>query len=181
MSKIIVVNYDPDWPAVFERLRPSIWPAVGDVASSIEHVGSTSVVGLAAKPIIDLVIVVPTASDMTRAIKRLADIGYEHRGDLGVPGREAFEASSRSPAHHLYACVEGNLGLRNQLTVRDRLRQAPELARAYGKLKKQLAARFPDDIDAYIAGKSDFILDILAEAGFTQTERDAIEAVNRKP
>jgi GrpB-like predicted nucleotidyltransferase (UPF0157 family) len=181
MPTVTVVDYDPSWPAVFEQLRATIWPSVRDLATTIEHVGSTSVVGLAAKPIIDMTIVVPTAREMEPAIDRLAALGYRHRGDLGVPGREAFARPEGTPAHHLYACVEGNLGLRNPLAMRDHLRRNPSAAREYGALKKQLAARFPDDIDSYVEGKTDFILSILAGAGFSAGELAEIRAINRKP
>jgi GrpB-like predicted nucleotidyltransferase (UPF0157 family) len=90
MRKVEIVDYDPHWPEVFETLRQRIWAALGDVALSVEHVGSTSVPGLAAKPIIDISIVVPERSDVQTGISRLASLGYVHRGDLGIEGREAF-------------------------------------------------------------------------------------------
>ena len=92
MQKVIVVDHDPSWPDIFERLRGGIWPSVAGVAISIEHVGSTSVRGLAAKPIIDMTIVVPGADAVRTVIERLAEIGYRHRGDLGVPGARHLTA-----------------------------------------------------------------------------------------
>lgn len=181
MATIIVVEYDPSWPENFEQLRDTIWPSIRDLAASIEHVGSTSVEGLAAKPVIDMTIVLPTASRMEPAIDRLAALGYRHRGDLGVPGREAFARPDGTPAHHLYACVEGNLGLRNPMAVGDYLRRNRSAAREYGALKRQLAARFPDDVDGYVEGKTDFILAILARAGFSPGELAEIRAINQKP
>ncbi len=181
MAKVIVVDYDPSWPATFERLRAGIWPCIQDVATSIEHVGSTSVQGLAAKPIIDMTIVVPTGAAMQTVIDRLTVIGYRHRGDLGVPGREAFARPQGTPGHHLYACVAGNDGLRNHLAVRDYLRHDAVAALAYGNLKKQLSARFADDIDGYIDGKTDFILTILAGADLSPQQMDIIRVSNSKP
>jgi GrpB-like predicted nucleotidyltransferase (UPF0157 family) len=181
MGEVVVLDYDPTWSVVFERLRSDIWSAISDLATTIEHIGSTSVEGLPAKPVIDMMVVVPVESRMPLVIDRLATIGYRHRGDLGVPGREAFARPDGTPAHHLYACVEGNLGLRNHLAIRDHLRRHPATAQAYGELKKQLAAQCPHDIDAYIDGKTRFILEILAEAGFTQAELDEIRAINSKP
>jgi GrpB-like predicted nucleotidyltransferase (UPF0157 family) len=181
MPKVIVVDYDPAWPDTFDRLRATIWPSIQSVATSIEHVGSTSVPGLAAKPVIDMTIVVPTAAAMETVINRLRRIGYEHRGDLGVPGREAFANPAGLPNHHLYACVAGNDGLRNHLAVRDYLRNNPSPAEAYGHLKKELAARFSDDIDAYIDGKTEFILAILAATDFSPNQLAAIRAINSKP
>lgn len=181
MAKVIVVDYDPAWPDAFERLCAVIWPCVRDVATTIEHVGSTSVPGLAAKPVIDMTIVVPTAAAMAAVIERLATIGYRHRGDLGIPGREAFASPRGTPSHHLYACEAGNDGLRNHLAVRDRLRRDPAAAQAYGELKKQLAAEFADDIDGYVDGKTDFIVSLLAGAGFSRAQLDAIRKLNSRP
>ncbi|HEV2130122.1 MAG TPA: GrpB family protein [Longimicrobiaceae bacterium] len=181
MAKVIVVDYDPSWAATFERLRAGIWPCIRDVATAIEHVGSTSVRGLAAKPIIDMTIVVPTGAAMQTVIDRLPVIGYRHRGDLGVPGREAFARPPGTPDHHLYACVVGNDGLRNHLAVRDYLRRDAVAAQAYGNLKKQLSTGFADDIDGYVDGKTEFILAILAGADLSPEQIDTIRAINSKP
>jgi GrpB-like predicted nucleotidyltransferase (UPF0157 family) len=181
MAQVVVVDYDPSWPATFEGLRAAIWPSVQDVATAIEHVGSTSVRGLAAKAVIDMTIVAPTAAAMQTVIDRFATLGYRHQGDLGVPGREAFARPQGTPDHHLYACVAGNDGLRNHLTVRDYLRGNPVAAQAYGNLKKQLAARFADDINGYVDGKTECILAILAGADFSPEQIDRIRAINSKP
>jgi GrpB-like predicted nucleotidyltransferase (UPF0157 family) len=181
MAKILVVDYDPSWPGTFERLRAGIWPSIQDLATAIEHVGSTSVPGLAAKPVIDMTVVVPTQTAMEAVIARLAALGYRPRGDLGVPGREAFDRPEGTPDHHLYACVAGIDGLRNHLALRDHLRDNPSTARAYGCLKKELAARFADDIDGYIDGKTEFILNILTQTGFSPDQIAGIRAVNSKP
>ena len=177
---IIVTDYDPAWPRAFEQLRARIWPAIEGVATAIEHVGSTSVPGLAAKPVIDLTIVVPDALAMATVIDRLAGIGYRHRGDLGVAGREAFAAPEEAAAHHLYACIDENDALRNHLAVRDCLRSDPAAAAEYGALKKRLAVRFADNIDAYIDGKTEFILAILARSGFSADQMAAIRLINSK-
>ena len=91
MKKVVVVDYDPAWPAVFGRLRDQVWPVVQDVAISIEHIGSTSVPGLASKSIIDLSIVTPSDAEVPLTIERLVTLGYIHRGNLGIEGREAFK------------------------------------------------------------------------------------------
>ncbi len=163
---------------MFEQLRARLWPAISDVAISIEHVGSTSVPGLAAKPVIDLDIVAVGDAQMRTAIDRLQTLGYRHRGDLGVQGREAFARPEGSCEHHLYACVAGAQGLRNHLAVRDYLRQHPSAVLAYGELKKDLARRFADDIDAYIDGKTAFLLKILADTAFSQHDLDQIRGIN---
>jgi GrpB-like predicted nucleotidyltransferase (UPF0157 family) len=109
MQPVVVVDYNPTWPAIFEQLRSSLWPAVSDVALAIEHVGSTAVPGLAAKPIIDISIVVPSAREVLLAIERLAALGYRHLGDLGIAGREAFRAPEGLPGHNLYVCPQESL------------------------------------------------------------------------
>ncbi|MFN0093408.1 MAG: GrpB family protein [Dehalococcoidia bacterium] len=179
MNGIIVVDYDPAWPARFEALAKRLEPALDGVVVAVEHVGSTSVPGLAAKPIIDLDIVVrDDDAAVTATIAALATLGYAHRGDLGIPGREAFRAPAGGQAHHLYVCREGCPSLRNHLAVREHLRAHPATAAAYGALKKALAARHPDDIDAYIAGKAPLLLAILAKSGFDEDELAAIAGQN---
>ena len=96
---IVIVDYSTAWPLEFERLRDRAAAALGDVAVAIEHIGSTAVPGLAAKPVIDLVIVVEP-ENMQRAIARLTAIGYVHRGKLGVEGREAFAVPDGERRHH---------------------------------------------------------------------------------
>jgi GrpB-like predicted nucleotidyltransferase (UPF0157 family) len=179
VPRLVVVDPDPAWAPTFERLRESILPAVGDIALAIEHVGSTAVPGLAAKPVIDIDVVV-AAGRVAVAIARLAAIGYEHKGDLGVPGREAFRHPRGTPRHHVYVCPEGNLALANHLAVRDHLRANPEAARAYGELKRRLASRFADDVDGYVAGKTAFLVDILRTAGFAEGDLAAIATLNRR-
>jgi GrpB-like predicted nucleotidyltransferase (UPF0157 family) len=161
MRRIEVVDYDPHWPEVFETLRQRIWAALGDVALSVEHVGSTSVPGLAAKPIIDISIVIPERSDVQTGISRLASLGYVHRGDLGIEGREAFANPDGLPMHNLYLCPRDSVALANHLAIRNYLRTHARAVRGYGELKKQLAERFPNDIDGYIDGKTTMLLTIL--------------------
>ena len=164
MSSVVVVDYDPAWPRLFEEIRAHVWPALADVATRIEHVGSTSVPGLAAKPVIDIDIVVPPGR-VSEGIVRLEKVGYEHEGDLGVAGREAFRAPSGSPRHHLYLCSEGSPALTNHLTFRDHLRTTPADAQACGDLKRRLAVAFADDRDGYGRGKTEFILRVLQKQG----------------
>jgi GrpB-like predicted nucleotidyltransferase (UPF0157 family) len=174
---IVVVDYDPAWPDAFGSLRAGIWPAVADVAIGLEHVGSTSVPGLPAKPVIDMDLIVASAADVPVAIERLARLGYRHLGDLGITEREAFVAPAGSIRHNLYVCPADSLGLRNHLAVRERLRSDAAARAAYGELKRRLG-RETDDIDAYVAGKTELIVGWLADAGLDPAERAAIEAQN---
>jgi len=180
-ATVVVVDYDEEWPRRFDELRRIIWPVVADAALRIEHVGSTSVPGLAAKPIIDMTVVVNQRSDVPPTIQRLATLGYRHLGNLDIEDREAFDHPGGLPRHNLYVCPEGTIGVVNQVTVRDYLRAHPETARRYGALKKQLAAQFPTDIESYVFGKTDFVLDVLRRAGLTEDQLASIERVNRRP
>jgi len=178
MNSLIVVEYDPGWVATFERLRDRIWPSLADIAAAIEHVGSTSVPGLAAKPIVDMTVVVPAIADVPIGIERLTTLGYTHQGDLGIAGREAFDAPPSLPRHHLYLCSSDSLALRNHLAVRDYLRTHADVRRQYAALKQQLAREYPEDRDAYTRGKTDLVLDILRASGLPDGDLEAIRQVN---
>jgi GrpB-like predicted nucleotidyltransferase (UPF0157 family) len=174
-----IVDYDPSWPTLFETLRSRLLLALGIIADSIEHIGSTAVPGLAAKPIIDLDIVVASATDLPLAIERLAALGYQHRGDLGIEGRAAFDSPAKLPAHHLYVCVQGSLALANHLTIRNHLRHHPEVAAKYGLLKRRLAKQFPLESGRYGEGKTEFLVGLLRETGFREDVLSTIVDMNR--
>lgn len=175
---IEVVPYDPLWPTQFETLKSGIWPVVSDLATSVEHVGSTSVPGLCAKPIIDLDIVIPSQAELPEVIKRLAALGYEHQGNFGIEGRESFRGPADSLRHHLYVCPAKSLALRNHVTFRDHLRTNLSDRDTYAQLKMELAQQFSSDIDAYTEGKSEFILTILARYDFEGAQLDEIRLAN---
>lgn len=180
MINVEVVPYCQRWKDDFASLKQHIWPAVEDFAQAIEHVGSTSVVGLAAKPIIDIDVVVKDDECSAKAGEALTAIGYRALGNLGLEGREAFGHTTGMPRHNLYVCIEGCEPLRNHLLVRDALRRSPQLVEEYSQLKLSLAARFPEDIESYIDGKTDFLLGILAQEGFPKEALKRAEGVNRK-
>jgi GrpB-like predicted nucleotidyltransferase (UPF0157 family) len=165
-QEIVVSDYNPEWPRWFERLRDRLWPAVAPVATRIDHVGSTSVPGLSAKPIIDMDIVVSSPEDVESVIDRLRAIGYTWRGDLGVAGREAFRppADGVDPAHHLYVVVENNKAHLDHWLLRDLLRSDPEARERYASLKRRNQHLADGDIDVYVAGKANFVAELLARA-----------------
>ena len=177
---ILVVPYDPVWPERFQAIRARVEPALGDIAIAIEHVGSTSVPGLAAKPVIDIDVVVASDREVPVAIERLATVGYRHRGDLTVTGREAFWSPDGSVKHNLYVCPQGVLPLRNHLALRDHLRTHPEAVEAYGALKLRLGTEL-DDIDDYIEAKTPLILGYLAAEGLSEDDLALVAGVNRAP
>ena len=131
--------------------------ALGSLCVRIEHVGSTSVPGLPAKPIIDMDVVIESEDQLEDVAARLAAIGYEPRGDLGVTGRYAFKSPAGSPDHHLYVCARDSAELLRHLKFRDYLRGHPEQAAAYGRLKQSLAQAHPFDREGYTEGKTHWI------------------------
>jgi GrpB-like predicted nucleotidyltransferase (UPF0157 family) len=179
LAKIVIVDYEPAWPRLFETLKAHIWTAVADVAVTIEHVGSTAVPGLAAKPVIDMDVVVPETA-VAIGIARLATLDYRHLGDLGIPGREAFRSPPDAPPHHLYLCPSTSPSLASHLAFRDHLRAHPSEVQAYADLKKRLAVEFADDVAAYGEGKTSFVLGILRECGFPSDALAQIEEMNRR-
>lgn len=163
-NPVVVVDYDPNWPGLFETLRSRIASSIGDLAQTIEHVGSTAVPGLAAKPVIDMDILLRSASDLRAAIRRLASFGYVHQGNLGILDREAFAAPPDQPAHHLYVCPPESAEFRRHVLLRDYLRSHPDDARSYGELKRALAAGCAQDRTAYAEGKRLFVEELVERA-----------------
>ncbi len=173
---IEVVEYDATWPARFAALRAEYAAALahaGVPVVAIEHVGSTSVPGLAAKPVLDIDIVV-ARDDIDAATAVLAGLGFEPRGDLGIPDRWAFLPPARLGATHTYVVVEGSLALRNHLAVRTVLRSDAALRAEYAEVKRAAGATAAD-IEEYIAAKNATLQRILDAGGLSETERAEID------
>jgi len=166
-KRVIVEKYNPAWKDEFGKIQSEILEAAGDLIVKIEHVGSTSVEGLSAKPCIDLDVVIEDDSLLGLLIERLASVGYIHEGNLGIPGREAFRYSNKPHlmAHHLYVCPKDSAELHRHVVFRDFLRLHPEEARRYGTIKEQAAQLFPYDIEKYIAYKTPCIEELYAMCG----------------
>lgn len=165
--EIEVVDYNPAWPGEFEKIQAYLQPVLADGVSAIEHVGSTSVPGLAAKPIIDLDLVISSMQTFESVLATLKTLGYQYDGNKGIPGREAFsyQALPGLMQHHLYVCPQDSPELKRHLKFRDYLRNHSEACIAYGNLKKQAAFNFPHDIDAYLTQKGTLINKIYGELG----------------
>lgn len=165
-----VVDYDPRWPLWFAEIRARVTPYLADLPHRIEHVGSTAVPGLAAKPIIDLDIVVPAADLVPVAIERLAAAGYRHQGDQGIPGREAFALPAAAVHyHHLYVVVEGNKAHQDHVVLRDHLRLSAADRERYAARKRELAHLLTTDRTAYVDGKGALVEEMIARAGGSPT------------
>ena len=181
MRTIVVVPYDPNWKNEFERIKSELMPVLAGEIISVEHVGSTSVPGLYAKPIIDIDIVIDR-ENFENVKMQLAKIGYFHVGNQGVEGREAFKYKERlvdgidDPIcqyqdkshlmeHHLYVCDKAADELKRHLTLRDFLRNNEEYRRKYSEIKMEMAKMHPHDINSYILGKQPVVLEIYEKCG----------------
>lgn len=177
---IEVVPYDPAWPERFERMRRVLAMALAAVPiRGIEHVGSTSVPGLAAKPVIDIDVVVDR-THLGATIDALVAAGYHDRGEVGIPDRHSLRAPDDAVRRNVYVVVEGSLALRNHLAIRESLRRDEQLRTEYAALKQRLAGE-AEGIDDYVARKTDFIVRVLSGAGFTPAEIAAVAAINQPP
>ena len=157
-KRVVVEKWNTKWKDEYEKIVASLGKDIIYNSIKIEHVGSTSVEGLSAKPIIDLDIVIE--EDKFAVIKELLNKkGYEYEGDLDIEGREAFSYSGKEElmTHHLYVCPQGSKELFKHITFRNFLKNNPALAAEYSKVKEQAAVLYPDDIDKYMEFKSEII------------------------
>jgi GrpB-like predicted nucleotidyltransferase (UPF0157 family) len=171
---IILVPYDPRWPALFEEEQACLQAAIGEWAADIQHVGSTAIPGIAAKPIIDIAVHLDSLADALRCITPLTEIGYECLGEFGIPGRIYFRKRTDSPlpgqahdgvgrTHQIHMYETGHEQYAKQIVFRDYLRSHADSAREYEALKRDLAAR-SSNIEEYAESKSEFVQRILALA-----------------
>lgn len=160
---VVVLPYDEKWKQDFMTIKDELSAALGDIAIAIEHVGSTSVEGMAAKPIIDIDVAVKRER-IGDAILALSEIGYVHEGNLGIPDREAFayEGKEHLQRHHLYVCPEDSAELKRHMAFRDYLITHQTAREKYSRIKLEAAKLYPNDIDKYIVYKSPIIEEIYA-------------------
>ena len=165
--KVIVLPYDESWKSSFEAIKKEIERAIGDLIIGIEHVGSTSVEGMSAKPCIDIDVVIEDYGKFDAVVRGLAAIGYIHEGDLGIKDREAFAYRDKPhlQTHHLYVCPKDSAELHRHVTFRDFLKNHADAVEQYSAVKETAARLYPNDIDGYIAYKSPCIEEIYARCG----------------
>ena len=157
--KVHVAPYDPSWPTQFTTEAECIRAALGGVAVAVHHIGSTAIPEIFAKPIIDILLEVDDIQTLDAFSSALADLGYEAKGEFGIPGRRYFrkESSEGVRTHQIHAFERGSPASERHLAFRDYMIGQPTIAQSYSLLKKRLAASHPDDIEAYMDGKDSFI------------------------
>lgn len=168
--RVVVLPYNPGWPAMYERERQTVSAATAALPCvlDIQHIGSTSVPGLAAKPVIDIAVGVTSFDDARDCIAPLESLGYEYRGECGIPRRHFFSrdnARENDPGlrrtHHVHVLETAGEDWKRHILFRDALRADAGLVRQYARLKQALAQIHRDDTEAYCTAKTDFILGVV--------------------
>jgi GrpB-like predicted nucleotidyltransferase (UPF0157 family) len=159
--RIEVVPYNPQWLELYEAEVEVLAAIFGEEMVAAHHIGSTAIPGILAKPIIDVLVEVRNIDRIDRFNRKMIARGYVPKGEFGIPGRRFFiKGTEESRSHHIHVFQVGSPEFERHLAFRDYLRAHPAEARAYSRLKDELARRFPHDIDGYAAGKDDFIKEI---------------------
>jgi GrpB-like predicted nucleotidyltransferase (UPF0157 family) len=162
---IEVVPWCSQWPALFEEEAERIRAACGDAVIVVEHIGSTSVPGLASKPILDIMPGLVRTEDGHRTVEPMKGLGYEYFGEHGIPGRFYFDRKANgATVIHVHVFELGSPDWRRHIVFRDVLRANPSLAAEYQRLKLDLAVRFRNDRKAYTDAKTGFIASVVTKA-----------------
>ena len=157
--EVELVPHNPDWSHQADEDARRILDGLSFPIIAIYHIGSTSVAGIKAKPILDFVIEVENLEDVIQSVPEFEAIGYLCKGEFGIPGRQFFTKDTEGErTHHLHVFQQGHPDIERHIVFRDYLRANPEAAREYEKLKEKMAKRFPKESGNYTAAKSDFIL-----------------------
>lgn len=159
MDRIEVVDHDPRWREAFQREAQRICSALAPEVRALHHIGSTSVPGLCAKPIIDILIECDEVSRLDAKRPAMEALGYEAMGEFGIAGRRFFQGrrADGTRTRHVHAFVAGSPELLRHLAFRDYLIANPAEASRYASLKRALAGRHPNDREAYAEGKGRFV------------------------
>jgi len=168
-KSVKLVAHEKKWKTLYEREEKLLRLAVGEFLISIEHIGSTAIPQIVAKPIIDVIVGVENLTDVEKYLLPLKKIGYEYRGEQGIVGRPFFRKGPEAVStHHLSVVRFGGEIWRKHLLFRDYLRRHTEAARRYDELKKELAVKFKNNREAYTNGKTEFVADVLRAANFSE-------------
>ncbi|TWT02333.1 GrpB family protein [Planomicrobium sp. CPCC 101079] len=160
MRRVVVTEYNPEWKWQFDLAASEIQKVLAEECLAVHHIGSTSIQGMAAKPVIDLMPVVRDIEQIDRFNNELEKLGYVAKGENGLPGRRYFQRGGDERTHHVHVYQEGSVEIMRHLAFRDYLRENPRIAEEYGTLKKKLAKENPCNIEKYIEGKEALVLQI---------------------
>jgi len=159
--EVELVPHNPEWSQLADEEAKRILEQLSIPVIGVYHIGSTSIPGIKAKPILDFVIEVEKLDDIIQSTEMLGELGYISRGEYGIPGRQFFTKDTDGErSHHLHIFQQGHPDIERHLVFRDFLRANPEAAHEYEIIKEKLAKRFPKESGSYTEAKSDFILSL---------------------
>jgi GrpB-like predicted nucleotidyltransferase (UPF0157 family) len=166
MSRIVKMHpHNQDWAAEYQTIAAQLKPIFGKQLLLIEHIGSTSIPGIKAKPIIDVLIAVTDIGRVTEIVPAMETLGYDFRGERGIPGRQYFRMEPDSSSGiHIHVYQQGHEAITEKLDFRDYMRTHPDRAQAYSQLKEKLAEKFRQDRVTYTESKADFIVETIGLA-----------------
>jgi len=155
--KVDVVDSNPNWPDEFNSEKLRLKHALGDLIAEIHHIGSTSITGLAAKPVIDIMLEVKSLAALDNKTLAMNSLGYEAKGEFGIVGRRYFIKGGAYKSHQIHAFKTTDANITRHIAFRDYLQSHPMVMKEYANLKKKLASECKDNIDMYCDGKDEFI------------------------
>ncbi|BAZ41967.1 hypothetical protein NIES4101_79350 [Calothrix sp. NIES-4101] len=165
MRRVEVVPHNPSWKQEFDRESQLVADALGNNVIQVHHIGSTSIPGIYAKPIIDILVEVTNIHQVDEFNSHMIALGYEAMGEFGLPGRRYFRKEIyQNRTHHVHVFPNNSDDVARHLNFRDYMISHPEDARAYSELKRNLAQKFANDIESYMDGKDGFIQEIQKRA-----------------
>ena len=164
--KIYMVPHDPEWRQEFEREAAQITAVLGGGVVTVHHIGSTAIPGIYAKPVLDMLLVVQNHAELDEKQVQMEALGYIALGEFGIPGRRYFRRDNAEGdrTHQVHAFEAGSPQIDRHLAFRNYMIAHPDIARQYSDLKRELAAKHPNDIEAYMDGKDEFIQEIDRQA-----------------
>ena len=164
-NPVVIVDYDPDWPLLYAQEKRELLNILGSVALEIEHIGSTSIPGCGAKPILDIAVGINALSDIDPCVEKLRELGYE---DCHIDPKFARRMFSKGPfnegTRHLQFSRPDSVGWQDAILFRDYLRSHPELAEEYTRVKREAAARHGNELWGYYEDKGPWIESVMAKA-----------------
>ncbi len=173
MRKVEVVPHDPRWRVAFEAEAKQVAAALGENVVAVQHIGSTAIPEIYAKPIIDLLVEVRDINEVDGRSSAMESLGYEVMGEYGIPGRRYFRKDNQEGirTHHIHAFESGSAESERHLAFRDYMIAHPVDAQRYSELKRRLAKEHPWSIDGYMDGKDGFIKEMERRAARWRTSR----------
>jgi GrpB-like predicted nucleotidyltransferase (UPF0157 family) len=160
-----LVPYSPEWARLFLEEERRLRALIGSYVIDIQHVGSTAIPGMIAKPIIDIAIAIARFEEGERCVEPIESLGYEYRGEHGIPGRHYF-VKGDPRTYHIHVLEHDSREWVKHIVFRDSLRQDRQAAKEYARLKRSLAEKHPNDRAAYTEGKTEFVAYVLERAGY---------------